>query len=332
MPPEARAASDQPLLDVRGLVVEVGDDRGVGRAVDDISFAVRRGETLGLIGESGSGKSLTCLAVMRLNPPQGTRIAAGSIRYEGRELLELDAEAMRAYRGRRMAMVLQDPMTALNPVLTVGDQIGETLALHRKLRGGAAEAAALELLRRLQVPDPERVLRSYPHQLSGGMRQRVVSAIALAGGPGLLIADEPTTALDVTVQAAYLALLRRLQRETGLAILFVTHDLAVIARVCDRVAVMYGGRIVETADAATLFAAPQHPYTRALLRARLDVERRPGRLEPIPGQPPSVFTPSRGCAFAPRCAEARPACSEALPSEVRFGPDRSVRCWARSAR
>ena len=325
------ATSTSPLLEVSGLQVEVQGERGIGRAVDGVSFTIAAGETLGLIGESGSGKSLSCLSVLRLNPRPMTRIAGGSVRFAGQELLDLDEPAMRAYRGRRIAMVLQDPMTALNPVFTIADQMGESLSLHRGLRGAAMTAVATELLRRLRVPDPPRVLRSYPHQLSGGMRQRVVGAIALAGEPSLLIADEPTTALDVTVQAAYLALLRRLQRETGLAILFVTHDLGVVARICDRVAVMYGGRIVETASAAALFSRPSHPYTRALLKALPDVTQRPERLDPIPGQPPSVFAEKRGCLFAPRCAEARPECREAAPPETVLAPGHVVHCFARSA-
>ena len=323
--------TDKPLLNVVNLVVDVVGERGVGRAVDGISFSLSRGETLGLIGESGSGKSLTCLSLMRLNQAPGTVIADGAIEFDGQDLLRLDAEAMRGYRGRRMAMVLQDPMAALNPVLTVRDQVGEVLALHRGVHGRAQEPIALDLLRRLRVPDPPRVLRSYPHQLSGGMRQRIVSAIALAGGPDLLIADEPTTALDVTVQAAYLQLLRHLQRESNLAVLFVTHDLGAIARICDRVAVMYGGRIVEVTDVETIFRAPQHPYTQALLRSLPDVDRRPERLEPIPGQPPSVFAPRQGCPFAPRCAEATDPCRAEEPPETPLAPGHTVRCWARQA-
>jgi oligopeptide/dipeptide ABC transporter ATP-binding protein len=319
-----------PLLEIVDLCVDVPSEAGTGRAVDSVSFTVGTGEVLGLIGESGSGKSLTCLSVLRLNPRPGTCISRGEIRFGGVDLLQLDEPAMRAYRGRRIAMVLQDPMTSLNPVLTIGDQLGEGLALHRNLRGDAQKEEAKALLRRLRVPDPNRVLSSYPHQLSGGMRQRVVSAIALSGGPQLLVADEPTTALDVTVQATYLALLRRLQRESRLAVLFVTHDLGVIARICDRVAVMYGGRIVETATAASLFAAPAHPYTQALLRALPDVTKRPVRLEPIPGHPPGIFAERRGCLFAPRCTEARPACRAEVPPTAPIGPAHMVACWARS--
>jgi oligopeptide/dipeptide ABC transporter ATP-binding protein len=317
------------LLQVNDLVVEVKSARGVGRAVDGVSFSIAAGETLGLVGESGSGKSLTCLSVVRLNPKPATRIAGGSVSFDGQELLERDQDAMRAYRGREIAMILQDPMTSLNPVLTIVDQIGEALRLHRGLSGAAQEKVAQDLLTRLRVPEPIRVLRSYPHELSGGMCQRVVGAIALAGKPRLLIADEPTTALDVTVQAAYLALLRRLQREEGLAILFITHDLGAVTRICDRVAVMYGGRIVESASTADLFSKATHPYSQALLRSMPDVSAPPRPLEPIPGQPPSVFAERKGCLFAPRCPEAQARCHEQEPPMVALENGHVAACWAR---
>lgn len=323
------AISSDALLQVSDLQVHAGSVRGVGLAVDGVSFSLRQGEVLGLIGESGSGKSLTCLSVIRLNPKPGTRIVGGTVRFSGADLLSIDDEEMRSLRGRQIAMVLQDPMTALNPVLTIEDQIGESLALHQRLRGAAQTAEAERLLSQLRVPNPKRVLKSYPHQLSGGMRQRVVSAIALAGRPRLLIADEPTTALDVTVQAAYLKLLRNLQRESGLAVLFVTHDLGAIARICDRVAVMYGGRIVEMADIAAIFRAPQHPYTQGLLRSVPNVEKPPQRMEAIPGQPPTIFAARRGCLFAPRCPEARAICSDQTPEDIIIAPEHTVACWAR---
>jgi oligopeptide transport system ATP-binding protein len=318
-----------PLLQVNGLTVEVKGARGVGRAVDQVSFAIAAGETLGIVGESGSGKSLTCLSIVRLNPKPASRIADGSVCFDGHELLELDQGAMRAYRGREIAMILQDPMTSLNPVLTISDQIGEALRLHRGLSGTAQEEVARGLLTRLRVPEPERVLRSYPHELSGGMRQRVVGAIALAGKPRLLIADEPTTALDVTVQAAYLALLRKLQREEGLAILFITHDLGAVARICDRVAVMYGGRIVESASATDFFSKATHPYSQALLKSMPDVSAPPRQLEPIPGQPPSVFAERKGCLFAPRCSEVQSRCRQQVPPVVTIGNGHGAACWAR---
>lgn len=324
------ASMPSPLLEVSNLAVEVSSARGLGRAVDGVSFTVAEGEVLGLIGESGSGKSMSCLSIMRLNPRPVTRVVQGSVKLNGVELLDLDDLEMQRLRGRQIAMVLQDPMTALNPVLTIRDQIGESLSLHRGLSGKAMQDEAADLLDQLRVPDPVRVLRSYPHQLSGGMRQRVVSAIAIAGRPKLLIADEPTTALDVTVQAAYLAMLRDLQRRHQLGVLFVTHDLGVIARICDRVAVMYGGRVVESADVASLFLNPVHPYTQALLNAVPRVEERPKRMEAIPGQPPSIFSMSNGCRFAPRCREARPICHREFPAWTPTGPGNSVACWARS--
>jgi oligopeptide/dipeptide ABC transporter ATP-binding protein len=292
-----------------------------------VSFVLRAGETLGLVGESGSGKSLTCLSMLRLNPRPASRIMGGRVLFHGEDLLQLPDRAMRRVRGRRIAMVLQDPMTSLNPVFTIGNQIGEVLRLHRDAHGGAVGEQAADMLRRLRIPDPERALRNYPHQFSGGMRQRSVGAIALAGAPEVLIADEPTTALDVTIQAAYLALLKELQRESGLAILFVTHDFNVVARMCDRVAVMYAGRIVETADTATLFDAPRHPYTGALLASMPDVDRALERLESIAGQPPSLFEPRQGCTFAPRCPQADARCRAEEPPEVQVGSSQSVRCW-----
>jgi oligopeptide/dipeptide ABC transporter ATP-binding protein len=318
-----------PLLQVNDLQVEVKGARGVGRAVDGVSFTIAAGETLGLVGESGSGKSLTCLSVVRLNPRPASRISGGSVSFDGQELLSLDPEGLRAYRGREIALILQDPMTSLNPVLTIADQIGEAVRLHRGLSGDAQTEVARDLLTRLRVPEPDRVLRSYPHELSGGMRQRVVGAIALAGKPRLLIADEPTTALDVTVQAAYLALLRKLQREEGLAILFITHDLGAVARICDRVAVMYGGRIVESAGAAEFFSEATHPYSQALLRSMPDVSAPPRQLEPIPGQPPSVFADRKGCLFAPRCPEAQARCREQVPPMETIGSGHVAACWAR---
>ena len=317
----------EPILVVDDLQTEVQGRRGIGRAVDGVGFALAPGETLGIVGESGSGKSLTCLSLVRLNPTPGTRIVGGRVLLRGRDLLTLPDREMRRIRGRRIAMVLQDPMSALNPVFTIGNQIGEVLHLHRDAHGAAARALAVDLLRQLRIPDPERALASYPHQYSGGMRQRAVGAIALAGGPEVLIADEPTTALDVTIQAAYLDLLRGLQRETGLAILFVTHDFAVVARICDRVAVMYAGRIVETTSVAALFGDPLHPYTRALLASLPDVERKPEKLDPIPGQPPSVFEPRVGCMFAPRCPHADARCRNEAPPEFAVDQGRTVRCW-----
>jgi oligopeptide/dipeptide ABC transporter ATP-binding protein len=318
----------EPVLEVRGLETWIVGRGGTGKAVDKVSFQLQAGETLGLVGESGSGKSLTCLSLLRLNPRPASRIVGGEVLLHGENLLEMSEREMRTVRGRRIAMVLQDPMTALNPVYTVGNQVAEPLRLHRGLRGpGAVRNAVAAMLARLRIAEPERRAASYPHHFSGGMRQRVVGAIALAGGPEILIADEPTTALDVTIQAAYLDLLKEIQAEEGLSILFVTHDFAVVSRMCDRVAVMYAGRIVETAPTDALFADPKHPYTQALLRSVPDVDERPARLQAIDGQPPSVFAPAPGCAFAPRCAYADDTCRAATPPDVVLGPDRAVACW-----
>jgi oligopeptide/dipeptide ABC transporter ATP-binding protein len=322
-----QSATHEVILEVRDLQTQIVGRRGVGRAVDGVSFTLRAGETLGLVGESGSGKSLTCLSVLRLNPRPATQVVGGEVLFRGKDLLRLPEHDMRRFRGRRIAMVLQDPMTSLNPVFTIGNQIAEVLRLHQGTRGSRVGELAADMLRQLRIPDPERALRNYPHQFSGGMRQRSASAIALAGAPEVLIADEPTTALDVTIQAAYLELLKALQRASNLAILFVTHDFNVVARMCDRVAVMYAGRIVEMTDTATLFDGPRHPYTRALLASVPDVDREVDRLEPIAGQPPSVFEAHQGCAFAPRCPQADARCRAEDPPEATFVHGQSVRCW-----
>jgi oligopeptide/dipeptide ABC transporter ATP-binding protein len=279
------------------------------------------------VGESGSGKSLTCLALLRLLPRPAASITGGSVTFRGEDLLAKTDAEMVALRGRHLAMVLQDPMTALNPVLMVGSQLLESLRLHTDLGPAKRLERACQLLERLHINDPAARLAAYPHQFSGGMRQRLVGAIALAGEPEILIADEPTTALDVTVQAAYLDLLKSIQRERGLAVIFVTHDFAVVARMCDRVAVMYAGRIVELAPVADLFEAPAHPYSAALLRSVPDVDADVERLPAIAGQPPDMFARPTGCAFAPRCPDAHDRCLAAEPPEVTFGPERSVRCW-----
>ena len=321
------APNGEPILKVRNLVTQLKGKRGTGRAVNGVSFDLHAGETLGLVGESGSGKSLTCLSVLRLNPRPASNIQAGEVLFDGEDLLKKTDSQMRQYRGKQISMILQDPMRALNPVLTIGDQLFESLRLHKQLGGTALRDAASGLLERVHIPNPTQGLSAYPHHFSGGMRQRVVGAIAMAGSPRVLIADEPTTALDVTVQAAFLDLLKRIQQEAGLAILFVTHDFAVVARMCDRVAVMYAGRIVETAPTADLFDSPRHPYTESLLRSVPDVDRRENRLYSIPGQPPSVFAPLPGCPFAPRCPKVMDRCHRELPPTRSLGDQRTVRCW-----
>ncbi|MBB5215531.1 ABC transporter ATP-binding protein [Parapusillimonas granuli] len=317
----------EPLLRVRNLTTQLQSKRGTGLAVKGVSFDLYPGETLGLVGESGSGKSLTCLSVLRLNPKPASTVTGGEVLFESEDLLRISDDEMRAYRGKKIGMILQDPMRALNPVLTIGDQLFESLRLHKGLRGAELRRAAAALLERVQIPNPEQGLSAYPHHFSGGMRQRVVGAIAMAGSPSVLIADEPTTALDVTVQAAFLDLLKRIQREEGLSILFVTHDFAVVARMCDRVAVMYAGRIVETAPTAALFNAPRHPYTESLLKSVPDVDHKDERLYTIPGQPPSIFSEVRGCAFAPRCPYVMERCLKDVPPQKESGPGHTVSCW-----
>ncbi len=315
------------MLEVRDLRTYLSTQRGLGKAVDGVSFVLRPGETLGLVGESGCGKSMTALSVLGLHPRPAARIVGGQVLFRGENILEKSPRELRRYRGRRIALILQDPMTALNPVFTIRNQIAESLRLHRRLRGSRLRARAVELLQLLRIPAAEQRLSSYPHQLSGGTRQRVVGAIALSGGPEVLIADEPTTALDVTVQAAYLALLKEIQRSTRVAILFITHDFGVVARMCDRVAVMYGGKVVETAAISDLFERPAHPYTEALLRSVPDVQRARQRLVSIEGQPPSIFNLPEGCSFAPRCPDVMPRCRADSPPEIEIRPGHRTRCW-----
>src|SRR5216117_654995 len=314
------------LLEVRDLRTYIHTRRGVVKAVDGATFAVRRGETLGIVGESGSGKSMTCLSILRLVPEPGGRIVGGQILFDGEDLLAKTPDEMRQLRGSRIAMILQDPMASLNPALTVGEQIAETLRLHRGLRGRALDDRIVELLRQVRVSDPERRVHAYPHQMSGGIRQRVAGAIAISCQPSLLIADEPTTSLDVTIQAQYLRLLKELQRETNLALVFVTHDLGIVAKLCDRVAVMYAGRIVETGRTRDLFNRPRHPYTIGLLNCLPTLRRGREPLTAIEGQPPDLANVPEGCSFAPRCPMAEPRCSEARPPLEPIDAEHLVAC------
>jgi oligopeptide/dipeptide ABC transporter ATP-binding protein len=317
--------ADEAALTVRGLRTVFHTRRGPVPAVAGVSFAVRRGETLGVVGESGSGKSVMALSLMRLVPPPG-RVEAGSVLLDGTDLMRLGEEQMQRVRGKGIALILQDPMTSLNPVLTIGDQIIETIKAHDR-RAGDHRARAVELLRRVRIPAPESRLAAYPHQLSGGMRQRVAGAIAIACDPTVLIADEPTTALDATTQLQYLQMLRALQAESTLALVFITHDFGIVASMCDRVAVMYAGHIVELGDVRTIFAKPAHPYTRALLRSvpRLDADL--PRLETIPGQPPALDALPSGCPFRPRCPLAHDRCLTEYPTMVTVGPHHEAACW-----
>jgi peptide/nickel transport system ATP-binding protein len=315
-----------PLLSVRDLQVQFTTSRGQVRALAGVSFDLKAGETLGLVGESGCGKTVTALAVLRLLPsPQAT--VQGEVRFQGEDLLKQPEERLRRLRGNRIAMVFQEPMTALNPVLNIGEQVAEVLRLHRGLKNAAALEEAAHALSRVGLPEPESRLRQYPHEFSGGLRQRVLMAMALACGPSLLIADEPTTALDVTIQAQILALLRGLKDDLGLSVLFITHNLGIVAQTADRVAVMYAGLIVEQAPTGELFAHPSHPYTRGLLGSvpRLDFRRPPGApLEAVQGQLPQ--TPPPGCLFQDRCPEARGKCA-APPPWVKVAEEHWVRCW-----
>ena len=317
------------LLEVNNLRTQFPTRNGLVRAVDGVSFYLDPGEVLGVVGESGCGKSITALSIMRLIAPPG-KIVSGEIIFDGQELLKLSDAEMRRIRGDDIAMIFQDPMTSLNPVFTVGEQIGEALRLHRKLSRKAARDAAVEAMREVSIPDPARRINDYPHQLSGGMRQRVMIAMALACDPKLLIADEPTTALDVTIQAQILELLEELQRKRGLSVLLITHDLGVVAEVADRVAVMYTGRIVEESTVEELFKRPKHPYTEGLLRSvpkltASDVVKK-ARLETIEGVVPSPTNLPPGCHFAPRCPYRMPRCTEEEIPLYQLESGADVRC------
>jgi peptide/nickel transport system ATP-binding protein len=319
------------LLEVEDLRITFSTGPGLSRPVDGVSFAVAKGELLALVGESGCGKSLTSLALLRLVPPPGVIAPGSAIRFDGTDLLTLDASALRRVRGRRIAMIFQDPMTSLNPVFTVAEQIIESVRAHQKLSKPEARARALELLQEVGIPDPVARLDQYPHQLSGGMRQRVMIAIALASEPELLIADEPTTALDVTVQAQILEVLDRLRAARGMAVLLITHDLGIVAGRADRVAVMYAGRLVEEAPTPALFARPSHPYTRGLLASVPRLTGPVTRLTPIAGTvPPPTAWPS-GCRFHPRCPAALPRCPTDDPPALPVADGHQMRCWLAEA-
>jgi oligopeptide/dipeptide ABC transporter ATP-binding protein len=307
------ASSSRELLRIEDLRVQFHTGAGLVRAVDGVSYDIRRGETLAVVGESGCGKSVTALSILRLLPAQKAEIASGSITFEGVELTSLPIERLRSVRGNDIAMIFQEPMSSLNPVFTVGDQIMEGLILHRKLDSEAARAEAATLLGLVGIPSPEQRLDEYPHQLSGGMRQRVMIAMALACRPKLLIADEPTTALDVTVQAQILELLRALQTKLGMSILLITHDLGVVAETADRVVVMYAGKIAERASVEDLFERPRHPYTAGLFQSLPRLDREVEEISPIEGNVPDALSPPPGCRFHPRCAFVMQICREQEP-------------------
>jgi oligopeptide/dipeptide ABC transporter ATP-binding protein len=327
------ATPARPLLEIDNLQTHFFTAGGVVRAVDGVSWGVRAGEVLGVVGESGCGKSVTALSILRLVADPPGRIVGGAVRFEGTNLLELSEAEMEAIRGNDISMIFQEPMTSLNPLMTIGRQIGEAIALHRGLSRRDAMDQAVEVLRRVHIPEPERRVHAYPHQLSGGMRQRAMIAMALSCNPKLLVADEPTTALDVTIQAQILDLMRELQENSGTAIILITHDMGVVAENADRVVVMYAGRKVEEASADDLFERPGHPYTRGLLHslpnleiaARTDARR--ARLNEIKGMVPSLSNLPAGCSFAPRCAFATDECRAEYPPLEQHRPGHWVACW-----
>ena len=328
-----RPQANQPALEVDGLQTYFYTRDGIVRAVESVSFHVDRGETLAIVGESGCGKSMTALSIMRLIPDPPGRIVGGSIKLDGRDLMQCSEDEMRDIRGNDVSMIFQEPMTSLNPVMRIGKQISEALILHQGMSKAQALARSVEMLKLVRIPEPERRVKEFPHQLSGGMRQRVMIAMALACNPKVLIADEPTTALDVTIQAQILDLIVQLQEDLGAGVILITHDLGVVAETADRVIVMYAGRKVEEADVNTLFANPRHPYTRGLLASVPTLasvageEAATDRLAEIPGIVPALHSLPEGCAFAPRCPHANDHCRQARPEYEQKRPGHWAACW-----
>ena len=315
------------ILEVEDLHTYFFNRNSITKAVDGVSFYLRQGETLGIVGESGCGKTMTALSLLRLVPPPAGRIVQGAIRLNGEDILQKSDEEMRQIRGRQISMILQDPQTSLNPVFTIGNQLVEALGMARREGRKNMLTRAVDALRNVNVAAPERRLEDFPHQMSGGMKQRVVGAIALSCEPGVIIADEPTTALDVTIQLQYLRLLKDIQAETGLAIIFITHDFGVVARMCDRVAVMYAGRVVENGPVREIFNEPSHPYTRALIDSVPKLEERTERLYSIEGQPPLLSNLPEGCRFADRCEYKRDRCLAEYPNSYTVKESHTADCW-----
>ena len=315
------------LLIIKDLKTYFFTRRGIVKAVDSVSFSVGAGEVLGIVGESGSGKSITCLSILRLLPQPAGRIVDGEIRLNGENLLEKSESEMQRYRGRQIALIPQDPMSSLNPVFSIGDQMTAPMKYHLGVSGSQAHEKMETLLSKVSIPSPKQRSRQFPHQMSGGMRQRILGAISISCNPALLIADEPTTALDVISQDQFIRLLKAIQTERQLSMIWVTHDMSVVSKVCDRVAVMYAGTIVETAPVGSLFNQPTHPYTIGLMRSIPELNNRQEELFSIPGQPPDLLNLPPGCQFAPRCSRAKKICFEKYPPQVKIGERHNVNCW-----
>ena len=318
---------DDVVLEVEDLRTHFQTRWGTVKAVDGVSFNLRRGETLGIVGESGCGKSVTMLSLMRLIPSPPGLIVSGKVVLDGQNILKLSERGMSRIRGSKIGIILQDPMTSLNPVFSIGEQVKEAIRIHQRIPGESVLDRALDVLRKVKIPAAEVRVRDYPHQMSGGMRQRVVGAIGISCQPLVLIADEPTTSLDVTIQAQYLKLLDEIQRESNLAVIFITHDFGIVAKNCDRVAVMYAGKIVETGDVRSIFNNPSHPYTKALLDSVPKMEEDVEQLYSIGGQPPALHDLPPGCPFAPRCPHAMDRCREEFPPRVQVSDGHSASCW-----
>jgi len=315
------------LLDVIDLKTYFITPRSVVKAVDGVSFHVDENETLGIVGESGCGKTVTSLSILRLLPRPAGTIVGGKIMFEGLDIVKMTEKQLQRIRGGKISMILQDPMASLNPVFNIGNQIGEAITTHTKITGKNLVLRVIDILQRVKIPSPEARIRDFPHQMSGGMKQRVVGAISISCHPRLLIADEPTTSLDVTIQAQYLQLLKDLQAEFGMSLIFITHDFGIVASMCDRVAVMYAGKVVETAPVRDIFFRPAHPYTVALLKAVPKLETETDRLISIKGQPPRLDNLPEGCSFSPRCFQCGDGCLRAEPTLVQVGLDHYARCW-----
>jgi len=318
---------ERNMLEVKDLKTHFFTRHGVVKAVDGVSFSVQEGETLGLVGESACGKTITCLSILRLVPQPAGRIVAGEIVMAGEDLLKKSEKEMGQVRGKQVSMILQDPMTSLNPVFTIGQQVAWPIRLHQNLDRKSIWEKVKEMLSRVKIPSPEVRIREFPHQMSGGMRQRIIGAMSLSCQPQLLIADEPTTALDVTIQAQFLKLIKEIQRDSKLSMIVVTHDFGIVAKVCDRVAVMYAGKIVENAPIRELFNNPKHPYTIALMDSLPQMEKEVEQLYSIEGQPPDLREPIPGCAFAPRCSQSMEICREKYPPLSTIGDGRTLNCW-----